>query len=307
MDPESDGQAGAEDVAEAPEGDSGQPDASTEAPLSIAEAFAAAKAELAGEPPAGDSEEEAQEPQASAQPEPQSEQQPEPKGEPEKPAVSSLDRIRTLLEQERIAELSAEERGIVNRIRRSFEAEQKAEREYRESYVGLLTEKAVDPEAFAEKMLENDSLYNFFREYGKAHPEVTLENPNPAERVPTPDEVRGELREQYNTALNEVLRDTAREAGVDYDAILKEAGTKLGSAINLLIERGSEARIAREVEKRLAKERDALRIELQTEYASKTIIAPRQIGGGPVGPRAKDGPLTFREAFEAAKEELAAS
>lgn len=197
---------------------------------------------------------------------------------------------------------------IREEARQELLSEQREAKLWHDRYVDNLTEQAVDPDAFNRRLIAEDGLATFMREYARMHPEVTLENPDPGPRQPTPDEVRDEVRQAYNEGLQAILTDVAARSGLDITAIPGVAEGKLGTAIDSLISKGVEAGVARELPKALAKEREAIRLELQAQYANKTIVTPREIGGSPVAAvKAGSGPITFREAAELARQELDAA
>lgn len=312
MESELEGQATEATVDAAPTMDSTPEAEGDGGTLTLAEAFAAAKAELGAQPaePAKDSSTEASPPDGKAEDAPATEQQVQQEPAPERPVTTQavLDRIRTLVDEGRIAEMTPTERGIYNRIRQSFEREQQQEREFRDLFLELEAERQTDPEGFVERLLGQENgaeLLQFYQAYKKAHPDVTLDNPEGRPKQPSPEQIRAEIRENYNTALNEIMAAVAEQHGADYSAVVAKSGNKLGTAITLLIDAAVEARMAKELPRRLEKEREAIRMEVQAEFAPRNVLTPKVLGNGNAAPVGNsDGPITWGQALAEAKAEL---
>lgn len=317
MDPDATGQVSDAIVSEGV-ADSVAESAEAPAEFTMADAFAAARAETeAAAAPSEDSTAESSQPEGDEQPQAGAEQHAEASAPPEKPVTTQgvLDRIQTLVAQGREAELTPEERGVYNRVREAAKAEvlktQAEEKEFRRTYLDFERLRLEDPDSFAEKVLENPDIVGFMRSYKAANPEVSLENPEPGPRQPSPDEVRQEMRSQYNDAITNVVKAVAADAGVDYDAVAKDAEGKLGTVLTRLVDAAIKVGIEKALPDIKKAEREAAALEAQALYANKTIVTPKVMGAGVTDPRAArpsgGGPISMREAAELARQEMAAS
>ncbi|MBA2706346.1 MAG: hypothetical protein H0U59_00895 [Gemmatimonadaceae bacterium] len=291
---------------------------------SFADAFAEAQAEVTGEteapaqdPVPAESTEGTEEP-ASDEAEPAA-----PESTPDKPVTEqgALQRIQTLVAQGREAELNAIERGVLNRIRSNIHEETKQQETFRDAYLDLLNKESEEPEAFTRWLREDakgpDAL-TFMREYGRLHPDVSLEFPQGKAATPSPDQVRAEYRTEIGGQIEEMLEQVATDAGLPADTYARVKGESegMGSFLGKVVTEAVKAQVAKELPRIQAEERKAAELQAQAQYANKTIVAPRTIGGAPQDPRTArpsgngstgDSQMDWREAFAEAQEELARS
>ncbi len=270
-------------------------EAEGEEPYDFSDAFAEAKAEVAApETPTEDTAPEGEAPtegEAAATPQP-AEAAPDPTEQPATPEepVKTPAQIREEARQELIKE-------------------QQDTKFWHDQYVDALTEQAVDPEGFAQRLIKEDGLAGFMREYARLNPDVTLEDPEPGPKQASADEVRAETRKAFNEGLKAVLSDAASRHGTDYGTLPGVAEGKLGTAIDALITKGVEAGVKAALPKALEREREALRTEIQAEFVKTNVVTPRVIGGSPAtGKPAASGSMTtsdqLRASFAEAKAEL---
>ena len=290
--------------------------------FSVADAFAEAKAEIEAEAtPAQDS----VPAESTESPETPASETPTPDATDTTPdqgpttAQGALDRIQTLVAQGRERELSATERGILNRLRTQVQAEAKEQETIRDAYLDLLNKQAEDAEALAHFFVNDpkgpDAL-TFMREYGRLNPDVSLEHPQGKAATPSPERVRAEVRSEYNQAIEELLETVATDAGLDATTFsrIKGEAQGLGSFLGQTVTEAVKAQIAKELPRIQAEERKAAELEAQAKFANTTMIAPRAIGNGaPSDPRAnpssqvsgKGGIDDWRAAFDEAQAEMA--
>jgi len=303
-----------EDGFEAVAGDSDAPSDSGDFP-SAAEAFAAAEAELAAQAPptAEDATATSQQAEDSAPaPEAQTTEPTEQAPASSQESIQGqLARIQTLLEQGRLNELSATERGVLRRIEQGVEANAAKEREFRATYLRFERMRTEDPAAFAAEVITDPDIPRFMKAFNTAHPEVTLDTPD---GVPTPDvrRIRTEIDAEYQVAIEETVEQIAQRSGLDAPTIARiqsEAGGKLGPLMEATVNEAARVR-AEKMRAEIAKEeREAAEKAAQARYAGKTIITPRQLEGTPSTAGADSSPddYTWEQAFADAERSLAAA
>lgn len=268
--------------------------------LTLAEAFEQAKAELAApdtesSTDAGSTEGEGGEPSGEPEGEAASEpeegesgsQASEERTEPQT-SQGAIDRILTLIKQGRIAELSPAEKGTVNALRQQIEHEQRQEEQFRELYLELELLKENDPAEFAKRVDEDPRLVTFRQLYKRAHPDITLDNPQPKQK---PEHViRDEVNSEWETHVMEAAKGIAKDAGVPEQKYAELAekhgnalGTLLASAVTEAVNTRVEKELSAQLEKAVAEERAAIRAELESEFANKTMVSIKA-GGLPEDP-----------------------
>lgn len=320
MDPEDVNATGQPDVppesteetqAEAVNQDSSSREGEERQPLSVEDAFTQARARLA-EDRTQEGEDENGE-QSASQPgenaaDSKTEEEQEPEPEPTLTAQQQLDRINQLVKLGRESELSAQERGVLNRIRMEAREQirQEAEQEdqFRELYVGLLAQEAEDPVEFA-KMLQGErgeQLLRFKKMYAQAHPDVTLDSPH------TPVVKREEVRQQAFVEAFDTVDAAIGLAASKYgitEAAIEEVYTAsqgdFSAYLDGIVAAAVKAEIERERPKIAKAEREAHKLELQAARANKTIVTPAPLNGS----AASKAPATvnhgvFKDAFAAA-------
>jgi hypothetical protein len=278
------------------------------------EAFQEAVAEQAGE----ESKDAASE-DAKASPEtppaPDSEAAPQTPADPEPRKVTSqgeLDRIQTLIDQGREAELEPAARGVLRKLEARVLAGQQREEGFRKLYLDYEGERVEDPDAFADKVLDDPGVAQFMKAYKSAHPDISLENPTAGPKAPDPAEVRARVIADYDDAVTRVAAELTTRAGLDEVAFAK-IQTETGGNVGELLVRSWEAAIEAKVEQMkpeiTRKEREAAELEAQARYANKTIITPRAIGGVPVTGEKSDPskPFSMGDALRESRAELEAA
>lgn len=279
----------------------------TEHPLSIADAFAAAKAEIEGTAPlesAGEKPAASDEPAGTETPAPESNDQ-------KVEGQTSLDikSLREALEKGDEANLPVEARQVTKLMRERFQQEQTQEKAFRDLYVELEREKVEDPDAWAARLDgdKGEETLRFVKAYRTAHPDVTLENPEGS--APDPARLRAEIDAEYVTAVTDMAELLARENGVSNFAELRAgAGGKVGALLQTTFNAAVEAAAKKALPALIAQERIAITQELTAKFAQSRVTSPRVINGQPVdGSPSKpidpdENPL--RGAFEEAKIEL---
>lgn len=223
---------------------------------------------------------------------------------------AALDRVLTLLSQNRLHELGPEAKGRYQAIAKHAQEQAKQEAElqefFNEKYVSMLALKEDDPEEYARLIHdpeEGDDLYQFMREYSRQHPDVSTANPRPSPRGLTEVELRTEIGNEYGTALFGALRALAEEKGVtNFD----ELQTKAKGGASLMVQT-LDAAINAQVETRIAKiraeERAAAEKEFQVKLNQRLPATPvHSAGRESVG--GFQGVPTIREAAEIARREM---
>lgn len=285
--------------------------------LTLAEAFAAAKAELGEGSTEGDgaaSEEGSPEPPAQEPATGEAEGQPEGETEPPKTepqtGQGALDRIQTLVREGRLAELDARERGLLDVVRGQLAEEQKQEQKFRDFYLELLAKEDEDPVGFIQEMKKQPRLVEFMNAYKAAHPDISLDNPDAPHRGPSPEAIREQVWAESVDAISKTIDQMATAAGVDAGSLAtlrQQAGDKYGQYMLSAFDTAVKAGVEKMREAVRAEEREAAELEAQAKWAPKTIVTPRQVTGGAPDPGkpGETGDVSMRAAFAEAKRELA--
>jgi len=308
-----------------------EPDQPVEAPqgagepaggeLSIEDAFAAAKAELAASEEAGDThagqgdgegEPPSEQPESTPASGVPAQQEPQAATETREPqtAQGALDRILTLAKQGRLAELTPAEKGTYNALRQQYGAEQEREEQFLDFYLQLQTLKQEDPEAYVSEIEQKPELIRFQQLYKQEHPDISLDNPHP--RGKPEHVVRQQVNSEWEDHLGGTAAAIAKEAGVSPDRFKEIAekadgaiGTMLASVVTEAVKVRAEAEAAKRLEAALKDERAAIRAEIETEMAQKHMVR-FPAGGTPEDPKARK-PSTgdlWQDAHREAKEAL---
>lgn len=278
-----------------------------EGEYSIADAWREATAEAEGGQPRADKVPDFDE----KKPEPVEPAPTEEAGEPE-PAADPIAALLRKVEEGRFAELTESERDVFAKVKDRALAEEKQEAEFREFYLSLAREKDEDPVTFWEKVDKDIRILNFMKGYEAAHPDVTLETP--AGRPKTEAQIRQELDREYVSALTEATKAVATKAGLTeakFDELAKAARNKPGATLSAVFEEAVntavDTKLASERERIAAEEREAVRRELEAQYASRNSVRYPSAGSAP-NPNAKtphQGEYTIRDAWREAEAELA--
>ncbi len=223
---------------------------------------------------------------------------------------AALDRVLTLLSQNRLTELSPEARGRYQAIAKHAQEQAKEAAELQEfftdKYVSMLALKEDDPDEYyrmLEDPEEGEDLLQFMKEYKRQHPDVSTANPRPSPRGLTEVELRQEIGNEYGTALFGALRALAEEKGVTN---FEELQTKARGGASLMVETLSaaiDAQVATKVAKIRADERAAAEKEYAVKLNQRLPATPvhsagRETAGGP------RGVPSIREAAEIARREM---
>lgn len=292
-------------------------------PLTVAQAFAQAKASQQAADDSAEGSGDSQDSQdASNQPPDSEAATPDANAEPsrtEGPVTTQgvLRRIQSLVDQGRINELTAEERGVYARIQskgvEAHQAEQQRETEFRDMYVDLLRMEEEEPERYIAKMKAEPGYLTFQKAYERAHPEVTLDNPDIAPPKVDPAKVRSEAIAEYEATVVSALTEVAQANGVTaakFDEIKKSAKGQ-ASLMNAIVAEAINARIETGIAERLPAiqkaEREAAEKAAQVS-AIKPARVPVAVNGTAPSPGSngneKDGPISMRDAFAAARESV---
>lgn len=295
-----------------------------EQPLSMAEAFAAAKAMVEESPAA----------EAVPASGTGSSDDAEPSAEPSEEGPGSrkrydergaLQKILQLRRDGRLHELPPEAQGLVRKLEqelkqsaiREYEQQRQEEEQFRDFYLTHLAIRENDPAQYARLVSQRPELAIFMKSYEDAHPDVTLENPEGG-LGPSEERLRGELARQYGQGFELMIDAIAEDGGLPADAVaalkrefkfgehpdsmnLAVFGAKV---ITALAEARAKELAAKEVEKVKAAERKAYELQLQRLRGMSAPSVAVMAGLPGSGKDVKAGPLTMAEAFEAAKELL---
>lgn len=296
----------------------------TEKPFTMAEAFAAAKAD-ASESPTGSAAPDTGSGVSDAQ---ASDANPDarPKGSDRKlyDERGALQRILQLRKDGKVGELPPEAQGVLRRleeeIRRSalaeHERQQKEEAEFKDFYLTNLALREHDPAAYAKVISAQPELALFMKAYETEHPEVTLDDPDARPRK-TEGQMVKEIAQEYGAGFEAMIDAIAADGGLDPETIGKlkaefkfgqhpdsmQLGTFGAKLITAVAEVMAKDLAAKEVERVKAEERKAYDLQLQ-RVRGMGAQPPRQLPGGVRDPRSnseKSGPVSMREAFEAGK------
>lgn len=295
--------------------------------MTMAEAFAAARAEVGEDEPerSTDSKESDSEPEQTTEATPEVEQpaaeQPEQPAKPVRPETDQgvLDRIRTLVMQGRESELDPVAQGVLQRLRAEERqrvlTEQQETEYFRRQYLEFERQRIEDPDEFSERVLADPSVAQFMRDFKAAYPDISLDNPTLGPRQPSREEIVAEVDEVWRSGFEQMTDAMASNAGLSADEIAQikfETGRKPGATLarlfNSSVERAVKAQLDKEIPKIQAAEREAAEKEAQAKWANQSIIAPRSLNGLPSTKGVSDGGAnSFARAFQEAVEELSRS
>lgn len=234
----------------------------------------------------------------------------------------ALRRLSTLVEQQRLGELTPEEAGEMTRLRAliapdikaDFEQEQAREQSFREMFLQLDYEFNEDPRAWADRIAGDPGFLEFYELYKRDHPGLTYETADKP-RTFSEEHVHAAVRDgvrdaraKIDAGLREALKEIAAEHDVDFDA-LSNSSSGTGSLMAALVSAAAEKKAAGLVEKQLParleaetkalkQERDALRAQAaQSPRGVRTILRdPRTVSAPSKGESMQDA---YREAREA--------
>lgn len=240
----------------------------------------------------------------------------------------ALQRILTLRRQGRVGELDAAAQGLLRSLEDELrgsavtehQRKEQQEAEFKDLYLTNLALKEEDPAAYVKFMDEKPELAIFMDSYRKAHPEVTLDDPNARPRK-SEDQIRTEIADVYGRGFEGFIDAVAADGGLD-DAAFKalkaefQFGKHPDSAnlttfgaklITALVDKAAEEKAKKLVEKVKRDERGAYDLQLQ-KVRGEQATPPRAIGGSarpPAKASDKPGPISMADALAEAKERLA--
>lgn len=301
-------------------------------PLSMAEAFAQAKAARDSQP---QEQLDSQESESAPGESPAAERKPEDR-QRTFTEQAALQRAIDLRRQGRENELSPEARGLLRKFEEDLEpviagklkAREAEEAEFKKLFLHLDSLRLTDREAFDKEMDEIDprsgtrAKLQFFYAYKDAHPEISAENPNPEPRQKSVQEIYGEVASTYGKGFEQLVDAIGRDGGIDAETMQQlKAEYRFGShpdsgnlatfgakLITALAEAAAKPIVEKEVAKVREAERKAYDLQVQT-LKNKGVETPRQLSGGTPDPRRKNapgpGPISMADAVRAAKEQLA--
>lgn len=231
---------------------------------------------------------------------------------------STLDRIRTLVDQGRESELTREEQGILKRLEsrgREKAERERAEREameqeeagFREIYLDLLALEQDDPAEFAKAIREEPSRAAFMRDYAKAHPEITLDNPDASPPQKSFEQMRAEAQDEVRGKLLDLGKYLGEEYGLSDEDVRRIAGSAKGEGTYLagIIDAAVEKRATALADKKVKDAVKAREMELKAEYATKTIVSPRPLNApNKAGVKSTSQGNSVADAYAEAKELL---
>lgn len=289
------------------------PSAETQAPQSMAEIGRAIQA--ANEADAATDDGQAPSPAAPESPP----AKPERQAKQRYTVQGALQLVREYRATGRDAEIPPEAMGMVRAFESDAIARHETERQqeisWRDAYVEQLALEATDPASALARIKADAKLAPFMDAYAKAHPEVTLDNPDVMPRQQEdPAQVRQSIDGEYRSAMSEFVEALAEEHEIPIERMQDISKKGLGpfgamnDLIAVAIERGVEAGIAKELPRRIAEEAKAIRLEAQAQYAGRTIITPRFVPGGVPALNAPgrdpSASLSMREAGQQALREM---
>lgn len=301
-----------------------------DAPLSMADAFAQAKASTPATETAPES--------ASKDPDGG---ETAPAGDAGKPPEgrknqknedhSVLRKIATLREQNRIGELDPVAQGELRRLEESIstaaitrhEQTQKEEADFKTAYLDLLAMAKENPAGYRELVRSQPDWLSFEVAYAKAHPEISLESPDAKPAQADPVKVRNEIAATYGRGFEDTIDAIAADGGLS-DADLaalkgefafgthpdsKNLSVFLGKMVTALAEKQADTIVA----KRLPEVKRAERTAAETAAAVKLGREARppihlvDRSKGPGSSSDSSGPISMGEAFRLAKETVSAA
>jgi len=295
---------------------------STEQELTLEEAFQAARAELAGEETPATTDQKPEGEDGTPEPSADTSEGNDGDGEGEAPppdetpparelvdAQAALRRIETLASQNRLQELSPQERGAYSAIQAQIADAAAREQRWHDEFDSLQALKTEDPEEYIRRLDEDPAVVRFESLHKQQFPSY-----EPGKQQVKPEHiVRSEVNAEWDNMLMGMASEIAKEAGVPADQFKeitesgKGVGTLLASVVDSAVKVGVERALAKELEAALKDERVALRREIETELAGQRLVRFPQ-GGTPENPNAKK-PSTgndMMDAYREAQEQLAA-
>lgn len=240
----------------------------------------------------------------------------------------ALQRILTLKQQGRLGELPPEARGVLKRLEDDIRTqaisihreEEQREAEFKDLFLTNLALKETDPAAYVRLMDDRPELSIFMDSYKKAHPEVTLDDPDARPRK-SEEQLRSEIANTYAQGFEGFIDAVAEDGGLDPEAYKKlksefqfgkhpDSGnlTTFGAKlITSLAESMAEELAKKQVEKVKADEKKAYDLQLQ-KIRGEAAQTPRQLSGGVSKPGSAgrtSGPISMADALAEAKELIA--
>lgn len=269
------------------------PDEEPAEDLTIAEAFAAARAEAEGETPdSGD------EPASSEQAE----------SAPGETPTEPVEATPTEPVGQTPEEIAADRR----RLRAEIEQEIAAEKQYRELYVEHLTMQVEDPDEFIARIKSKPDLFRFMEMYAAAHPDVTSESPE-GSNTPNAQAIRASVDVEYQGAITDTVRQIAGSAGVaaaEFAALQESTKGRPGALMIATFDAAVKAAVERERPNIAAAERTAAEAAAAAKYLNKTVVTPRTVAGvpskaAPTPNASQDSISDWRDAYQESKLEIA--
>ncbi len=314
------------------------PTGEDDGPISMAEALAQARAAEASEP-ADESVESGTPPEsAPSEGDAPAAETPAPTGTRAKlyTEQAALQRALDLRAQGREAELDPAARGLLRKFEQQVvtrhKAEEAEEAEFREMWLAMEATRLEDPAAFQALMDEvhpeagRRAKQAFYYSYRDAHPDISLENPNPGTgaKQRSEHEITAELVTTYGQGFEQTLDAIAEDAGLNPEAFkaLKaeyqfgkhpDSGN-LATFMAKVVTSVAEAMAAPIVEKEKAKiqkaEKAAFDLQLQ-RYKTLAQQTPRSMPAGVMDNRRRgtvqsdpSRPFSMKDALAAARESL---
>lgn len=313
------------------------PQSEASSPISMAEALAQARA--AAESPAPTSSEEPGEQPASSEHagtegDSAAAETPTSKGPRERlfTEKAALQRALDFQAQGREAELSPEARGILRKYEKQIierhETRRSEDEEFKDLWLQLEAARVEDPAEWARLTVEHPKArehFEFYHSYRLAHPEVSLDTPNPSAKQRSEQDILAEVATAYGQGFEQTLDAIADEADIDpakYQALKAEfsfgkhpdsanLATFMAKMVSTVAEAMVKPLLEKEVAKVKAAEKKAYDLQLQT-YKTQAQQTPRSMPAGVMDPRKArtqadpSRPFSLRDALAEAKEALAA-
>lgn len=218
---------------------------------------------------------------------------------------AAIDRALSLHRQGRTHELPPEVQGQIRKwegeVLERAAADKAEDDAFLEVFVSNLALRESDPDEYL-KLLDDPELGDdtrlFMREFAKAHPEVTLDNPQYTPRAKTPDELRVEFGNEIAERLNTSLRALAEEKGITNFDDIREKSRGNATLLTAVIDAGIEVGVAKKLDGIRKAERDAAVKEAMAAYGGRMPSLP--ISGNARAPQ-KQRPRDFGSIREAAE------
>ena len=245
---------------------------------------------------------------------------------------AALQRALDLQAQGRAAELDPAARGLLRKYEQEtierYKADQADEEEFKDLWLTLEAARVEDPAEWARLTVEHPKArehYNFYHAYKAAHPDISLDTPNPSAKQRSESDIVAEVATAYGQGFEQTLDAIAEEAEIDparYAALKAEFSfgkhpdsANLATFMAKMVSATAEAMVKPLLEKEAAKikaaERKAYDLQLQT-YKQQAQQTPRSLPAGVMDPRKArtqtdpSRPFSLRDALAEAKEVLAA-